>query len=170
MIKNFYKLPAAALFLMGLLCVVPPAYGQKKLFILVRHAEKAEDAGNDPELTTAGSERARRLAKIIGKYRPGAVYSTAFRRTRSTAAPAASLRRLQVQTYDAKKPEDLIRDLIGSKTKRFLIVGHSNTIPGLANLLTGKELFKNLEDDEYGTIFLIRYKDGKFSRLEILKY
>lgn len=101
MIKNFYKLPAAALFLMGLLCVVPPAYGQKKLFILVRHAEKAEDTGNDPELTTAGSERARRLAKIIGKYRPGAVYSTAFRRTRSTAAPAASLRRLQVQTYDA---------------------------------------------------------------------
>jgi len=57
-----------------------------------------------------------------------------------------------------------------SKTKRFLIAGHSNTVPGLANLLGKKELFKNLDDSEYGAIWIVRIEDGKVRKTEIIPY
>ena len=56
------------------------------------------------------------------------------------------------------------------ETKRFVISGHSNTIPGLANLIAKKELFKNLEDSEYAVIWLIKLKNGKVTKLQILDY
>lgn len=145
------------------------AVAQKKTVILVRHAEKV-DASQDPELTDAGKQRAERLAKIVKKYKPGAIYSTDFKRTCDTAAPLATRRGLKVETYDAKKPAELIDTMMKSKTKRFMIVGHSNTIPGLANLLGKKELFKNLDDAEHGVIWIVRLKDGQMRRIEILPY
>jgi hypothetical protein len=57
-----------------------------------------------------------------------------------------------------------------SKTKRFVVSGHSNTIPGLANLIGKKDVFKNLSDSEYSVIWLVRLKDGKVTRLELLNY
>ena len=141
-----------------------------KTIILVRHAEKADATSVDPDLSAEGKHRAERLVRIVNKYKPGAIYSTDFKRTRDTAAPVAARRKLQVQTYDAKKPNDLIDLVMKSKTKRFLIVGHSNTIPGLANLLGKKELFKNLDDSEYGAIWIVRIKDGKIRKTEIVPY
>jgi broad specificity phosphatase PhoE len=149
------------------------AIAQKKTIILVRHAEKAaaqSDMSADPELSADGKQRAERLAKTIGRYKPGAVYSTDYKRTRDTAVPTAKRRDLEVQLYDAKKPDELIDRIMKAKTKRFLIVGHSNTIPGLANLLAKKEIFKNLDDAEYGVIWLIRIKDGQLKKVEILSY
>lgn len=145
-------------------------YAQKKTIILVRHAEKADATSVDPELSPDGKLRADRLMKIVKRYRPGAIYSTDFRRTRDTAAPMAKKRGLAVQTYDAKKPEELIDQIMKSKTKRFMIVGHSNTIPGLANLLGKKDLFRNLDDHEYGAIWIVRIKDGKVGNTEIIPY
>ena len=57
-----------------------------------------------------------------------------------------------------------------SKTKRFVISGHSNTIPGLANLIAKKEVFRNLIDSEYSVIWLVRVKDGKVTKIELLNY
>ena len=142
---------------------------QKKTIILVRHAEKV-DASQDPELSAEGKQRAERLAKVIKQYKPGAIYSTDFKRTHDTAAPMAARRHLKIQTYDAKKPDELIDAIMKSETKRFLVVGHSNTIPGLANLLGKKELFKNLDDAEFGAIWIVRIKDGKVRKTEIIPY
>jgi broad specificity phosphatase PhoE len=145
----------------------------KKTIILVRHAEKdvsaAADPG-DPSLSAEGLQRAQRLAERIKKYKPGAVYSTNYLRTLDTAAPTAKMRHKKVEIYDAKKPNDLIDRIMKSKTKRFLIVGHSNTVPGLANLLIKKQLFQNLDDAEYGAIFIVRLRKGKEPRAEILQY
>ena len=146
-----------------------PATAQNKTIILVRHAEKV-DASQDPELSAEGKQRAERLARVIKKYKPGAIYSTDFKRTRGTAAPMAERRHLKVETYDPKKPDELISSMMKSKTKRFLIVGHSNTIPGLANLLGKKEVFKNLDDPEYGVIWVVRIKDGQVRKTEIIPY
>ncbi|HKX82804.1 MAG TPA: phosphoglycerate mutase family protein [Pyrinomonadaceae bacterium] len=143
---------------------------QSKTLILVRHAEKADATSADPELSEAGRQRAERLMQIVKKYKPGAVYSTDFKRTRDTAAPMAARRKLRVQAYDAKKPNDLIDAIMKSTTKRFLVVGHSNTIPGLANLIGKKDLFKNLDESEYGAIWIVRIKDGKVLKTEILPY
>ena len=149
------------------------AAAQDKLIILVRHGEKAvlESEDNpDPELSEAGKQRAEKLVKTVGKYRPGAFYSTNFQRTHDTIAPWAKKRHKEISVYDAKTPQKLIDEIMVSKTKRFVVAGHSNTIPRLANLFGGKELFKNLEETEFGTIWLIRIKDGKVDNIKILPY
>lgn len=148
-------------------------FAQKKTIVLVRHAEKnvSETADRtDPELTPAGRDRAERLVKKVGKYKPGAIYSTNFKRTLTTVEPLARKRKLEVQLYDASKQNEIVEQMLKSKTKRFVIAGHSNTIPLLANLLIKKELFKPLDDSEYETIWLIKIKDGKVTKVEILDY
>ena len=151
------------------ICFVGSVVAQDKTIILVRHAEKV-DASQDPELSAEGKQRAERLAKVVKKYRPGAIYSTDFKRTRDTVAPVATRRKKQIQTYDPKKPDELVSTIMKSDTKRFLVAGHSNTIPGLANLIGKKELFKNLDDAEYGAIWIIRIRDGQVKKTEIVPY
>jgi broad specificity phosphatase PhoE len=161
--------PLIALSLV-IICASQATYAQTKTIILVRHAEKADATSVDPDLSPEGKQRAERLMKLVKKYRPGAIYSTDFKRTRETAAPMAARRKLQVLTYDAKKHQDLIDAIMKSKTKRFMIVGHSNTIPGLANLLGKKDLFKNLDESEFGAIWIVRIKDGQIRKTEVLPY
>jgi hypothetical protein len=60
--------------------------------------------------------------------------------------------------------------IMKSPRKRFLVVGHSNTIPRLASTLGGADIFKDLEDSEHGVIWLIRLKRGAVVRQEILRY
>lgn len=157
------------LFLCFLCLPVVNAQVHTKTIILVRHAEKAEDS-RDPELSAEGKARAARLVKAVGKLRPGGFFTTDFIRTRDTIAPLAAKRKKQVETYDPRKPQDLIDKIINSKTKRFVVAGHSNTVPGLANLIAKKDLFKNLDESEYGVIWLLRIKGGKVTKLQILDY
>jgi 2,3-bisphosphoglycerate-dependent phosphoglycerate mutase len=164
MTKSFF------LVLLLVLCFDGVAAAQKKTIILVRHAEKADSTSQDPELSDAGKQRADRLAKIVRKYKPGAIYSTDFKRTRDTVSPISAHRKLKIEVYDPKNPAPLVDTIMKSKTKRFLIVGHSNTIPGLANLLGEKEVFKNLDDSEYGVIWIVRIKDGKVRKTEVVPY
>lgn len=143
--------------------------GQNKLIILVRHAEKADDS-QDPELSAEGKKRAERLIKAAGHFRPGAFYSTNFKRTRDTLAPLAAKRGKTIEIYDPRRPQELIEKIMQSKTKRFVVAGHSNSVPGLANLISKKEIFKNLDDSEYTIIWLIRIRNGKVVKLELLDY
>ena len=167
------KLLILVTFSVSVLSFNSALYAQNKLIILVRHAEKAalESAGNpDPELSEAGKQRAERLVKVIGRYRPGAVYSTNYRRTRDTVTPIANKRKKPVQIYDPSRPQDLLAEIMSSKTKRFVIAGHSNTVPGLANLITKKDIFKNLQESEYTVIWLIRIKNGAVTEVRLLDY
>ena len=146
------------------------AQDRQVTIILVRHAEKADATSQDPDLSAEGRQRAERLKKAIGKYRPGAFYSTNYKRTRDTIAPLAAKRKKQIQTYDPRQPQALIDQIMKSDTKRFVVAGHSNTIPGLANLIAKKELFKNLDDSEYSVIWVIKMKNGKVRHFELLDY
>jgi len=160
------------LFLLFIACGYVAAQGRKTI-ILIRHAEKETAATadqNDPPLAAVGKERAERLRNRVGRFHPGAIYSTNFQRTRETVAPLAARRHLTVQIYDASKPQDLVNTIIASKTKRFVVVGHSNTIPPLVNLLTGKDLFKNLQDPEYSVIWVLHMRNGKVTKVELLDY
>jgi 2,3-bisphosphoglycerate-dependent phosphoglycerate mutase len=160
------------LLLLFIACGHVAAQGRKTI-ILIRHAEKETAATtdqNDPPLASVGKERAERLRNRVGRFHPGAIYSTNFQRTRETVAPLAAKRHLTVQIYDASKPQDLVNTIMASRTKRFVIVGHSNTIPPLVNLLTGKDLFKNLQDPEYSVIWVVRMRNGKVTKVEVLDY
>ena len=149
------------------------AIGQTKTIVLARHVEKDGSAAadpNDPTLSDEGRRRAERLAKRIKGYRPGAIYSTNYRRTRETAEPMAKRRKLSVKTYDPRNQKTLVDEIMNSRTKRFFVVGHSNTIPGLANLLAKKEIFKNLEESEFGVIWVIKLRESKEPEIKVLSY
>lgn len=107
------------------------------VFVLVRHAEKAKDDPKDPTLSDAGIARAERLAGTLSHAPVVAVYSTAYHRTKLTAAPTAELHRLSVRTYDASLAAgDFAAQLLREHTAgTVLVVGHSNTIPSLAAAL-----------------------------------
>lgn len=123
-------------------------------FILVRHAEK-ESGSKDPALTPAGQQRAERLAHFLSRQAVQAVYSSNYQRTRQTAAPLALMKNLSIQTYDPARPEEarsMQREFPGAT---IVVVGHSNTIPKLANYLLGKDLVADFTDDEYDNLLII---------------
>ena len=164
------KLFTLIVFAFVLVCGVEGISAQTKTIILVRHAEKADATSQDPELSADGKQRAERLVKVAGKYKPGAFHSTNFKRTRDTITPLATKRSKQVETYDPRNPNALVEAIMKSRVKRHIVAGHSNTVPGLANLIAKKEVFKNLDESEYGVLWVIRIKDGKVRKTELIPY
>jgi len=49
--------------------------------VIVRHAEKAANGGNDPDLSSAGRARADELARILKDSGITTVFATEFKRT-----------------------------------------------------------------------------------------
>ena len=142
--------------------------GDATVVVVVRHAEKATDDPRDPALTEAGSARAQALAQRLEGTSLDAVYATQYRRTRLTAAPAAASAGLEVTvrpvdaanaaTYGA----DLARDLRALPTgSTALVVGHSNTVPGIVAAISGQPApdMPETEYDRYTVIVLDA--DGK---------
>jgi uncharacterized protein (TIGR02246 family) len=126
-------------------------------FILVRHAEKATDDPRDPALTPAGLHRAERLARLLVDRPLTAVYATDYRRTRQTAQPTAASHGLDVTIYDAGQPSHEFAQVLRRRHpgETVLVVGHSNTIPGIMSQLC-ECMAHSLEEDEYGDLFEIR--------------
>ncbi|MGH8077319.1 MAG: SixA phosphatase family protein [Lysobacter sp.] len=106
-------------------------------FVVVRHAEKRSDDPRDPLLTDAGLARAQRLAVSLAAEPLAAVYATSYRRTQQTAAPSAAAHGLPVTTYDAKQEAKQLAATLKHRhaSGTVLIVGHSNTVPGIAAAL-----------------------------------
>lgn len=140
-------------------------------FVLVRHAEKRADAGNDPDLTPAGIERARVLGESLRDAPLQAAYATAYRRTQQTAAPAAALHGLQVTTYDAKEPAPALaaRLIAQHRQGTVLVVGHSNTVADIAGALCSCAVAP-LSDDEYDRRIRIRRDAQGRATLEEERY
>ena len=80
-------------------------------FILVRHAEKGNDGTQDPDLADTGRTRAEKLAVMFKDTPIAAIYSTAYKRTGQTASPLAAALHLEVQEFDAFKP-DVIESIV----------------------------------------------------------
>ncbi len=119
-------------------------------FVVVRHAEKQAGAGDDPPLATAGVARAAAVARSLADAPLVAVYSTAYARTRQTAAPAASAHGLPVTPYDAREPAGAFAARLRAAHARgtVLVVGHSNTVPAIAAALCGCDV-PAMEETEY---------------------
>ena len=124
-------------------------------FFLVRHAEKAGTAWEDPPLTSAGIARADELAYILEHVKLDAIYSTPFTRTRQTVLPTAKEKGLEVNIYKPGEEDFLNKVLQEFSGGAVLIVGHSNTIPGMANELAGQSDFSDLDDATYDNLFIV---------------
>ncbi len=121
---------------------------------LVRHAEKITPVSSDPPLTQEGTVRAQELAYLLKHVQLDAVYSTPYLRTRHTGLPTAHAKGLEIQYYkpgDKGFIERLLKEHPGGTV---LVIGHSNTIPSLANQLLGQEKFSQLDDAIYDNLFI----------------
>ncbi len=142
----------------------------KLTIILLRHAEKdkaEEEITPDPKLAPAGNARALKLEEILEKYKPDAVFSSQFKRTRSTIMPFARNRKMMIQIYNHKDLKEIAAIATAGNFKRIVIVGHNSTTPALTNILIGQEKYKALDESEYDKIFVVRIKrkNGKPNKL-----
>jgi broad specificity phosphatase PhoE len=123
-------------------------------FFLVRHAEKVRDGSADPPLTASGAARAEELAYMLKHIDLNAIYSTPYRRTKQTVMPTAREKGLDVKLYKPGDKGFLAMVLHEYPGGNVLIVGHSNTIPGMANELRGAFAFSDLDDSTYDNMFI----------------
>jgi phosphohistidine phosphatase SixA len=141
---------------------------ESSMIFLVRHAEKLAD-GEDPGLSTAGMQRAEKLAVLLDDAEITGIYSTDYIRTRDTAAPLARAEDLEIKLYDPSKPEQLI-DLLSNKTGRYLVVGHSNTTPDLVKRLGGTPGPAIDEKTEYNRLYIVTRDDSGKATSVLLRY
>ncbi len=129
---------------------------------LVRHAEKVKDGSDDPVLTPEGKARADELMYILKYVKLDVIYSTPYKRTKQTVLPTAEDKNLKIQNYKPGERGFLEKIINSHPGGAVLIVGHSNTIPVLANELAGSKKFNNLNDATYDNLFIAHvYPDGQ---------
>ena len=129
-----------------------------KTFVLIRHAEKdTSDKGPDPVLTEAGLARGARLADIFRGFRLDAIYSTFFTRTLYTVDSLADIKGLPTYPYDNKSLKETVSKIRTSLDQHnVLIVGHSNTMPVLANYILGENKYNQVwTEDDYDNMIII---------------
>ncbi len=128
------------------------------------------DGSKDPDLTEAGKQRANRLEQLFHAARIDAIYSTNYRRTKSTIAPLATTKSLPIADYDPSTNNYLDTILSKYPGGTIVISGHSNTVPAAANYLLGRAEFKDFADDEYGNILVVEVQSKGKAKILWLKY
>jgi broad specificity phosphatase PhoE len=121
---------------------------------LVRHAEKMKDVDNPP-LSPEGVARAQSLSEVLRPEQIDGVHSTAYKRTEETAQPTADRLGLTIQSYDPRQLEQFANTIRTSLDGNLLVVGHSNTTPVLVNHLLGKDRYPQLDESQYGDLFVV---------------
>jgi broad specificity phosphatase PhoE len=140
-------------------------------FILIRHAEKANDGTDDPDLTPEGQNRAKSLAAMFESARIDAIYSTNYKRTRNTVRVLAGSKNIKVTQYESFKDEAIQDMLDEHKGGTILICGHTNNIPWTANLLLGKQTYADYSEADYGNILIVSVVEkGKVAEVTHLRY
>jgi len=160
---------------LALLLAAGAVSAQPSTIILVRHAEKAANPANDPELTRAGQDRARDLAASLADAHVTTVFATQFKRTQSTARPVAEAAGQTTIIIPATSDPKAHADSVAANVRHtaaggvVLIVGHSNTIPLIIAALGGPRL-PDLCDEEYGNLFVLEMPASGPPRLIRGKY
>lgn len=132
-------------------CASWPGADDASDIIVVRHAEKVADGSDDPALTDAGKARAEAISQWLSDSDVVAVYSSDTRRTRQTATPTAESHGVPVILYDADTAAEQLAARLRQAHPRgtVLVVGHSNTAPGIAAALCGCPV-EPMSEEEYG--------------------
>jgi len=139
--------------------------------VIVRHAEK-ELGGDDPALNEVGEARAASLARLFGDStatdRIDAIYVSATRRSRMTAAPLAARLGLTPIVAPGDAPAELARRVLREHAGgRILIVGHSDTINEIVDALGGKATLPLIADQDYGTMYIVSVP--RIGRVNVLR-
>lgn len=131
-------------------------------YYLIRHAEKdrTDKTNENPNLNEKGLERAKKWAEYFKDINFDAVYSTNYNRTMQTALPTAENRKLNIENYDPKKMYDVLFKS-ATQGKTVLVVGHSNTTPVFANKILGEKKYKNMDDKDNSSLYIVTITGNK---------
>jgi broad specificity phosphatase PhoE len=128
------------------------------IVFIVRHAEKASIAGEDPDLSVQGQKRADALAHILKDSQITSVFVTEFKRTQETGAPTARGAHVTPTVVPANDIGALVEKL-RALNGNALVVGHGNTIPDLLKAL-GIVTPVSIPEDDYTEIFAVLVIDA----------
>lgn len=143
---------------------------QPSTVIVVRHAERATTPANDPVLTVAGSARADALKAALADAHVSAIITTHLQRTQLTAKPLADSLGVAITIVRAGSPLQAHLDSVAAAVRRqpkgatVLVVGHSNTVPGIIAALGGPSM-PDLCDSQYSTLFVLHVPETGSPRL-----
>ena len=132
---------------------------------LVRHAEKAATKP-DPELSACGQQQAKALAILLKDVALPQLFHTPYQRTTMTAQALVQPDR-KLQSYDPAKLAAFATQLQQNQQSA-VVVGHSNTTPELAALLSGQQI-SPMAETEYGVIYQLIFADQQFLALNRLQ-
>jgi broad specificity phosphatase PhoE len=145
-----------------------PSWAQQVVYV-VRHAEKVDES-NDPALSAAGQARAEALARHLRNAGITAIVVNKYQRTQLTAAPLAAQLKLQPEQLPLSTPEAVVAALKERHAaETVLVVGHSNTVPGILEQLGCQEKITMTNDDYDNLYVVIPGADGT-ARLLKLKF
>lgn len=123
--------------------------------IVLRHAEKADEAGNkDPGLSAEGLKRAQKIAELLSQESIKAIYATPYQRSRQTVLPLAKAQNISIQEYSPTDEKSFMAMLENNKGGKIVICAHSNTVPMLLNYFTQTQNFTSLAEHEYDKVFI----------------
>jgi broad specificity phosphatase PhoE len=160
---------SAAALVPALWLAAPLGAAAQTAVIVVRHAEKVDESA-DPLLSARGTARAEALARALKLAGVKAIYVTEYKRTALTAAPLAAALGLTPIVVPAAQTATLVerirKDNAGDVV---LVVGHSNTAPGILEKLGSPERVE-IAGDEYDNLFVLVPRPGSAPALLRLKY
>ncbi|MGE3537951.1 MAG: histidine phosphatase family protein [Candidatus Tectimicrobiota bacterium] len=141
--------------------------------ILIRHAELQGAAMAEPKyipLSETGQERAGRLAQLLHASGIGAIYVTDFTRTQQTATPLARALKQEATIMPKGDPQELVKRLQSNHSDQtVLIVGHTDTLPGLLKAL-GHPADISIDAADYGNIFVLLPRGERAPTFLLLRY
>ncbi len=138
-------------------------------FILVRHAETTEVEDN-PSLSADGKARAQFLSEMLSDVDLLSVYATDYNRTQQTAQVTADAQGVPLINYDPEAQVALAEEILALNNETVLVVGHSNTVPELLNILTDSDHYEDFEEDEFDNLFIVHAAELGNAEVVHLKY
>src|SRR5437762_10137502 len=146
---------ALALFLLVFVSV--SIASAQPVVVIVRHAEKADNGGSDPDLSSAGRSRADALARILKDSGITAIFTSEFKRTQETATPTATSIGVTATVVPAKDTAALVAKL-HQLNGNALVVGHGDTIPNMIKAL-GINSPIDIPDEDYSELLIVTLGD-----------
>lgn len=141
--------------------LLPVAANAQQAVFLVRHAELPGAAMADPKnvpISPTGKARAQRLAALLKDAGISAIYVTDFTRTKQTAQPLAKELGKDPVVVPKGDPKLLVERLRkDNASQTVLLVGHTDTLPGLIKALGYPSDIK-IDAQDYGNVFIVTPK------------
>jgi phosphohistidine phosphatase SixA len=128
--------------------------------IVIRHAEKEAVSIPDPPLSAAGEARAALLARMFGEARGAgrldAIYVSSALRNQMTAAPLAARLKIVPIVAPSDDPKALAHRIVRENSgKRVMVIGHINTVPDIVAALSGRSDIAQMDEQEFGTLYIV---------------